>query len=417
MRNIPQERIPDSTLALLRDPYRFITKRCERHQSDLFQTRVMLRKVICLQGKETAELFYDRSKFHRKGAAPARIQKTLFGRKGIQGLNGEDHQHRKKMFLDLMSTDRLNELTRLSKENWLQAAVDWQEQKQVIFYDAIQEVLTRAVCQWAGVPLPESMVVKRTRQLVRLFDKAGNAGPKYYLARIARIQTNAWMKGLISQIRTRRYSPPPGSAAEVIALHRDLAGNLLPEEVAAVELLNVLRPVVAVSVYLTFVAMALENFPGCREELNESWTETYPEWFAQEVRRFYPFFPFVAAVVRNDFVWKEYAFPQGHWVFLDLYGTNHDQRIWDRPEEFKPSRFQDWQQDPFTLIPQGGGEHAVNHRCPGEWITLELMKLAVEVLRTRLTYHVPHESFQLNFRRVPALPPNRFEIQAVKVLS
>lgn len=56
--------------------------------------------------------------------------------------------------------------------------------------------------------------------------------------------------------------------------------------------------------------------------------------FVQEVRRFYPFFPFAAAEVKTDFTWKDYTFEKGTLTLLDLYGTNHDTNIWGIPKCF-----------------------------------------------------------------------------------
>src|SRR3546814_12288022 len=100
------------------------------------------------------------------------------------------------------------------------------------------------------------------------------------------------------------------------------------------------------------------------------------------VRRFYPFFPAVAALVRREFEWRGYHFPSGRRVILDLYGTNHDARTWNASEAFRPERFREWDESPFNFIPQGGGDHNVNHRCPAEWITIRLMKQASEFLRS-----------------------------------
>src|SRR5690606_8806230 len=111
----------------------------------------------------------------------------------------------------------------------------------------------------------------------------------------------------------------------------------------------------------------------CQQRLRDAGSADYPQWFVQEVRRFYPFFPAAAAVVKQDFVWQGYTFPEGRRVMLDLYGTNHDPRAWESPETFSPERFSAWPDSPFTLIPQGGGDHFSGHRCAGEWMTIELM--------------------------------------------
>ncbi len=79
----------------------------------------------------------------------------------------------------------------------------------------------------------------------------------------------------------------------------------------------------------------------------------YQKMFVQEVRRFYPFFPFVAARVKQDFTWNGYQFTEGTLTLLDLYGTNHDQKLWEHPNMFYPERFAQWQGSPFSFIPQG----------------------------------------------------------------
>lgn len=82
MENIPKDPMLDSTLAVLRDGFPFIQKRCQRYQSDIFETRLMLQKTVCIHGEEAAAIFYDPALFKRKGALPKRIQKTnLFCRK------------------------------------------------------------------------------------------------------------------------------------------------------------------------------------------------------------------------------------------------------------------------------------------------------------------------------------------------
>ena len=155
MPRIPRDQSFDSTLALLFDPYGFVSKRCRRYGADLFQARLLLRPTICMSGPEAAELFYRRDLFVRRGATPGRIQKTLFGRGGVQGLDGDAHRHRKQMFMSLMTPERIDNLKELTAGSWSVYAQSWAAKDRVVLYDEVQQLLTRVVCAWAGVPLPE----------------------------------------------------------------------------------------------------------------------------------------------------------------------------------------------------------------------------------------------------------------------
>lgn len=416
MSSIPRDNGLDSTLALLRDPYRFVSERCRRYRTDLFETRLLLEPTLCMTGPEAARLFYDTERFVRRDAMPDAVKKTLLGQGGVQGLDGAAHRHRKQMFMSLMTPAHLGRLVKTTDEAWRAAAQTWSLRDEVVLYDAACEVLTRAVCAWAGVPLAEADVGRRTRELTLLFDGAGAVGFRHLGARLARKRADRWAADLVEQVRRGRLQPPEGTAAHVITWHRDSGSELLSAQVAAVELLNVLRPTVAVAVYVTFVAHALHAYPEYRRKL-EADDGDDAALFIQEVRRFYPFFPAVAARVRRDFVWNGYAFPAGRRVLLDLYGTNHDARSWEAPETFRPERFRHLDDSPFTFVPQGGGDHFINHRCAGEWLTLELLKGAVRFLSRAVTYEVPAQNLQIDFARLPALPVSRFVVHKVRWMT
>lgn len=416
--SIPHAPHPDSTAALLLDPYRFIGKTCARLGTDVFQTRLMLQPAICMVGKEAAELFSDPSRFIRAGATPMRIQKTLFGVGGVQGLDGEAHRHRKAMFMALVTPERVQRLSAITAEHLHTRARAWERGDEVTLYPEIREILTRAACAWAGVPLDEKEVRWRTAELTALFDRAGTVGPPHWWARLARKQTDRWCAGLIEQVRAGGLQPPAETALYQIAHHRDLKGDLLDAHTAAVELLNVIRPTVAVSVFSVFVALALHDNPTYRERLSAD--DALVEAFVQEVRRLYPFFPATNARVSRDFEWNGFEFPQGTRVMMDLYGTNHDRRIWEEPQVFRPERFLGQavkEIGMYGFIPQGPGDYLVNHRCPGEGITIELMKLTAKFLSTGIRYEVPQQDLRLQWRRMPALPRSRFVMRNITAVA
>ena len=134
--------------------------------------------------------------------------------------------------------------------------------------------------------------------------------------------------------------------------------------------------------------------------------------FVQEVRRTYPFFPLLVARARRAARWDGHALPEGRLVALDIHGTNRDPRTWDDPDVFRPERFAGWTGDAYTLIPQGGGEHERGHRCPGEWVTRDLMEAGTRILLDRVDWdRPPRQDLALDLRALPALPRDRMRVR------
>lgn len=412
MAQLPQDRSPDSTIAFVRDGYEFISNRCDRFRSDVFETRLLTRPVICMRGADAAEQFYS-ERFERSGATPAAVQKTLFGEGGVQGLDDAPHHHRKQMFMSLMTPAAIDDLADRFTDRWRAATPDWRDRGEVILLDEAARLLCAAVCDWAGVPLAEADVGRRTDDLVALFDPIGAAGLPYLGSRRARLRSEDWIADVVAATRRGDLHPSQDSALHAVATHRDRDGDLLSERVAAVELLNVLRPTVAITHFIVFAALALHEHPQWPDRLRAG-GEREREWFVQEVRRLSPFFPAAAARVRHDFEWNGATFPQGQRVLLDLYGTNRHPDLWEDPERFRPDRFAEWEGDPHTLIPQGGGDHDFGHRCAGEWITIRLMETAVDLLTRDMTYRVPHQDLHVSLSRMPARPRSGFVLDDVR---
>ncbi|MFS0726307.1 cytochrome P450 [Paenibacillus sp. 1P07SE] len=410
---MPREQGIDHSLSLMREGYLYILNRRHSFNSDVFETRVLGKKVICMGGKEAAEVFYDTEKFKRKDAAPNRVVQTLFGKNGVQALDGEAHKHRKEMFMSIMSRDGLEKLTDITKKQWELAVEKWELMDKVILYEEVQEIMCRTACQWAGVPVREDEVKKLTNDLEAMFESAAAIGPAHWIGRHARNQVEKWIEELINEVRNGKVTPPENTALHRFAWHRDLEGNLLDTETAAVEVINILRPIVAIAIFINFTALATHHYPEERKKL-ESGNEKYAQMFIQEVRRFYPFFPFVAALVKKEFTWNNYKFEEGTLTFLDLYGTNHDPKIWDNPEVFNPVRFAEWDGSPFGFIPQGGGDYFMGHRCAGEWVTIEVMKVSLDYLVNQMNYEVPDQDLSFSMVSIPSIPHSKVVIKNVK---
>ena len=118
MASIPRDRSFDSTLALLREGYDFIPSRCRRLQSDLFATRLMLRRAVCISGEDAARMFYQPDRFTRRRALPPTALRLLQDKGSVALLDGSAHRRRKAMFMSLMNPEQLQRLTRDMAEQW-----------------------------------------------------------------------------------------------------------------------------------------------------------------------------------------------------------------------------------------------------------------------------------------------------------
>ena len=412
---IPKEHGLDNSLNVLREGYHYITNRTIGFQSDIFETRLLGERAICMRGEEAAKLFYDNDKFKRNGAAPKRVLKTLFGESGVQTLDGEEHHHRKAMFMSLMSREALQQMREITRKHWELAVHRWENQTEVEIYEEAQEILCRVACEWAAVPLEENEVKEKTTWLGAMIEATAAFGIRHRKGRNGRAKAEEWIQRLVDDVREGTIHPPEGSTLHTFSWHRDLQGELLDKETAAVEIINILRPIVAVAIYVCFTALAVIQQPEEREKLITS-EERLLKNFVQEVRRFYPFFPFTPARPIKDFTWKGYRFEKGVLTILDLYGTNHHPDLWDNPERFKPDRFHDWNGSPFNFIPQGGGDHHLGHRCAGEWVTLEIMRESLDFLANRMSYEVPVQDVSFSFHDMPSLPHSHVVIRRVRAL-
>lgn len=417
---IPREKSLDSAIALLREGNTFISRRCRESKTDIFQTRLLFKKTFCITGEKAAREFYKEGRFTRNKAIPPSVLRLLQDKGSVATLDDGQHHQRKKMFMSLMAPVAIETLCDLTDKYWHEAVKKWQTMEQVNFFDQVQEIIFKAVCEWSGISVRDIDVAQHTREIATMIDGAGTIGPRNWRGTLLRRRCEAWLVELVVEVRAGRLNPDKETALFKFCWHEegDSSANdgkltLLDKKVVAVELLNILRPTVAVARYVLFSALALYNYPNCREKIAQNQPD-YDEYFVQEVRRFFPFFPFIGGIVREPFEWQGCHFSAGVRVMLDVYGTTHDPRIWSNPELFEPERFQNWRPNAFSFIPQGGGDYIANHRCAGEQITIELMKKFVDLLIHDIDYEVVEQDYEIDLTRMPALPKSTFLLHNIR---
>jgi len=359
--------------------------------------------VTAIEGPDAARFLYDEDHVRRAHAIPEPVQGTLFGKGAVHSLDGEAHRVRKAMFVGLlMREDAITSLVRQVAQAWDDAVEEWTRLPQIVLFDEAGTVIAGAVCRWAGVPVDDDEVPAVARDLLAMVDGFATGGPRHWRARRARGRREAWLGQLVRDVRSGVTTVPADSAVAVVAEHRDAGGAQLDSHVAAVELLNIIRPTTAVAWFMAFSGHALIRWPQYRTRLADG-DAAFAEAWAHEVRRFYPFAPFIGGRAPREIEWEGVRIPKNSMVLLDLYGQNHDPDLWGDPYAFRPERFLGRDIGAFELVPQGAGDPHTNHRCPGEQITVALLS-ALAVRLARLQFDVPEQDLRIALHRIPARP-------------
>lgn len=379
-----------------------------RGSADAAAIRIAGRRAAVVGGPEGVRRFYD-PRLQRRGAFPPPVKLVLFGPGTVHGLDDEEHHARKALHLGVLTGARVAELASLAEREWAERIARWPARDRVVLFDEAVQVLGRSVMRWGGVPEDEDLG-RRAEQMATVVHGFGKPGPAYARAVVARLQLGHWTKDLVRRVRDGRASPAAGTALHAAATATDRAGRLLPERVAATELLNVLRPTVAVAWFVSFAGRALDEDPGWRQRIADGDRPALVA-FCQELRRHSPFTPFLAALTRRPQDVLGISLPRWSLVVLDVYGTLHDPAHWDSPDEFRPERFLDRDVDPDLLVPQGGGDVGDGHRCPGEDVVLTLLAVAVRAL-ARTPLQLPPQDLAHDLNEMPTRPRSGVSLAA-----
>jgi fatty-acid peroxygenase len=389
----------DRTIELLRQGYRWAGQL--RDGRVAVPARLLGRRAAVVGGAAGVRRFYD-PRLTRRRAFPKPIQLVLFGPGTVHGLDDAEHHHRKAMFLEVLTPDAVAALGRRAEQEWETTVRRWAGRGRVVLFDEAVHVLTASVLPWAGVPVTPDELPRVARRLAAVLDGFATPGRPYLRAVLARRQVGRWAGQLVRRVRRGELHPPPGSALHAAAALRHVDGRPVPERTAAVALLNVVRPTVAVAWFVAFTGKALHEHPQWRDRIADG-DEAALAAFVQEVRRLYPFVPVLAARTRTAQDVLGVALPRGGLVVLDVHGTDHDPAHWPDPDRFDPDRFLQGPVDPDALVPQGGGDLATGHRCPGEAVTLTMLAVAARVL-ARTPHTLPPQELDHDLSRVPTLP-------------
>lgn len=415
------EKVPEIKIKLtdvsqrLDEGYLLLSELRKEADAPVVKARLLNKEVIAVYGKEAARAFYDPANFKRKGAMPKVVLKTLFGEEGVQTLDDEEHNQRKKVFMDLMTPKRMEDYHRIVDRTLTEKMEHLQGELEL--FDVAKDVLFRSICEWSGIDLTK-MNEREINQLAEYqisMISSAVTNPITHIEGIEnRKKSEKWAQSLIEDARINPVAGKENVALYAFANAKDTQGNLLPIDVAAVELLNIIRPTVALTVWIALMGHALFSRPDIYQRLHTEFDELQDS-FIQEMRRYYPFFPMIPAFAKKDVTIDGYLIPEDSWVVLDLYGTNHDERSIETPEVFRISRYVGKEKhisydEEYEMIAQGGGKFEAMHRCAGEWITLHALRVFSDQLVNKYEFSVPEQDWTIPMNQFPTYPNSKAKL-------
>lgn len=412
------EKVPEIKIKLtdvterLDEGYLLFSTLREEAKAPVVKARLLNKEVIAVYGQEAAKKFYDPNNFKREGAMPKLVLKTLFGEEGVQTMDGQSHEHRKTIFMNLMTPKRMEDYHQIVDKN-LSEKFD-QQHGEFDLFDLSKDVLFRSICEWAGIDLskiPKEEVEQLADYQISMISSAVTNPATHIKGVENRKKSEKWAQSLIEDARIHPVANKEEVALYAFANATDEQGELLPINVAAVELLNVIRPTVALTVWIALMGHALFSRPDIYQRLRAEFTQLQDS-FIQEMRRYYPFFPMLPAFATKDVEIDGYRIPKDSWVVLDLYGTNHDERSMESPEVFRISRYLGKEKhisydEEYEMIAQGGGKFEAMHRCAGEWITLHTLRVFSDQLVNKYEFSVPDQDWSIPMNQFPTFPNSK----------
>lgn len=413
MKQVPETKIKLTEIPNLFDKgYHFLMELREEVDAPVVRVNFLTEQIIAVYGEEAAREFYDPTKFKREGAMPKSILKPLFGQDAVQTLDGEEYEHRKKYFMNLMTPERMKNYRKILKRN-LSEKLDKQHGEFNLF-DLANIVLFDSISEWAGINL-EDYDSEEVKELVKnQIPMISNeiSSPTNPVKGITDLnELEEWAEKLIKEARENPNPEKENLALYIFANATDLEEELLPIQVAAIELLNIIRPTVRLTVWMALMGHALFAKKDVYEELKADFNNLQDP-FIQEMHRYYPFLPALPAIAVEDVEINGYPIPKNSWVILDLYGGNHDERTIDHPGDFDIKRYLDESnglsyEEEYEMIGQVGGKYSEMYHPTNESIAFQSMRVFSDHLVNEHQFTVPEQDWTIPMNRFPTYPKSK----------
>jgi cytochrome P450 len=417
------------TLTFVRNPYRFLEDRRDRH-GDAFKSNVAGHRVVFLSGIDGASAFYDPENIGRADAHPF-FMIDMFGGTNFEMYDGPRHLALKTIALEAFDQAALaGYLPDLEQviEGWLERHADGAAFPAMTALRGLAiEAICRNVMGLKAGPETETLTRDYGRLLAGLSATVPVRipGTAYGRAMTARDRLLARIRTMVEE---RRARPRADGLSRILSATAP-DGRSYTDDEAVVEVHHIVVAGFIVYAHMAEVLRRVATQPDlrarCAEEVGRhvaagplsmeglSGLATSTA-VVMEAKRMVPLVPLAFGRARRTFPCGGYDVPEGWTVWLALHLVNRDPSIYADPERFDPDRFgpgrAEHRKHPLAFIPQGT-EPATSHRCLGlEYSTLLTLAFLAVLVRG---YHwrLPPQRLGLDWAKRPPEPRDGLLVQ------
>jgi len=339
-------------------------------------------KFVFLEDPEAIkDVFTGPAEVLHSGEANAFMAETL-GKNSLLVLDDDEHWRQRKPQLAPFAGERMKAHAEVMREATLERMQTWRPGARIRLEDECREITLQIILRTIFGSRDERFA-KKLRELMAELDHplgllAGFV-PKFVRPltpwrRITRL-LGAIDADIYALIRERR-SDPAGAT--------DVLSSLLPlahedrTPLTDTELRDHLFTLLIAGHDTTAVALAwmFELLLRDREALASAADERYLEAAIHESMRLRPVVPFVARLLKRDFVAGGREYPAGVSLCPCMLLAHRNPESYPEPLRFRPERFVGKQPDPYRWFPFGGGRR----RCLGQMFALFEMKIVIATI-------------------------------------
>jgi len=415
------------TLALLRNPFRFLDERQARY-GDVFKSRILGRTTVFFAGRAGAEAFYDSGAISRSDAHPYTIT-DLFGGLNFEMYDGPRHVALKEIALTAFDHDAISGYLPGVQRLIEQRLAQWAGRAEFSATAELRKLAIEAIClNLLGLePGPRTDAICRDYGRVLkgiVSSPLPIPGTPYGKARASRDRLLATIRRTVAE----RRAAPGGAGADGLSrmlTNQSPDGRRFSDEEAVLEVHHIV--IAGFIVYalmgevLRRLAQNRDLLAQCRAEVGdgpltldglrglEASTRV-----VLEAKRLVPLVPLAFGRAEQELTCGGFRVPEDWRVYLALHLCNLDPAVYRQPDAFDPDRFGPDRAEhlahPLAFIPQGAGP-PTGHQCLGlEYSTfLVLAFLAVAV--RGYEWELPPQNLTYRWNTIPPEPRDGLRVR------